>query len=527
MPAKYSYVIVGAGSAGCVLANRLTEDEHTTVLLLEAGPPDTLDAIHEPGQFQQTWGSEWAWQYYTEEEPRLLQGPESIKTGRKVFWPRGRTLGGSSSISSMIYLRGNRRDYDTWSYLGNEGWDYNRVLPYFKKSEDNSRGASRDHGAGGPMGVSDISAPNPVSRQFVKAAIEVGYPRGSDFNDGEQRGAGMYQVNVKDGRRVSGATAFLDPIRDKRKNLTIINYARTRRILFDGSKASGVEYELTRASPGTAEAATAENEVIVSCGSVDSPKLLMLSGIGPAGALQKHGIRVVQDLPGVGQNLHDHTIIGIGYRYADGKGSAPPAAGAVEGGLFVRTRAGLEAGPPDIQFHFSHWMLLDRAFLGSLNPTAGFSLVPTLVRPQSRGSIGIRSANVQDPPVIHANYLESDADLRALVEAVKIGQEILHASPFDGWRGVAVAPDKNVHSTRDIEQYIRRACAGLFHPVGTCKMGYDDMAVVDPQLRVHGVKNLRVVDASIMPTIVGGNTHAPTTMIGEKAADLIRNGPPR
>jgi len=373
------------------------------------------------------------------------------------------------------------------------------------------------------MAVSDISQPNPVSLQFVEAAVETGYARGVDFNDGEQIGAGLLQVNVRDGKRESAATAFLDPIKHTRKNLVIRNFARSRRLLIDRNRAHGVEFAVAApGSPERIENVTADREVIVSCGSVDSPKLLMLSGIGPADHLRSFGINVHCDLPGVGQNLRDHTIIALGYHYAPGKSSSPPAAGAVEGGLFIRTRAGLGDAPPDIQFHFSHWLLIDPSYLKTVEPDGGFSLIPTLVRPQSRGSITLRSADFTDPAVIRANYLQSRTDLEALTEALKIGREILNANPLDEWRGAEIVPGRDVRNDAELQQYIRTACAGLFHPTGTCKMGHDVMAVVDPELRVRGLDGLRVVDASVMPSITSGNTHAPTVMIAEYAADMIK-----
>jgi len=501
---QYDYVVIGAGSAGCVVANRLTEDSETTVLLLEAGNPDTKPEIHIPCDWPKLWGTEVDWAYFTEEEPHL--------NNRKIYCPRGKVLGGTSSINAMIYIRGNRHDFDHWEKLGNPGWSYQDLLPYFIKSENQQRGASQFHGVDRPLNVADLVAPSLVSQRFVEAAVATGYERNPNFNGATQEGAGIFQLTFQEGKRQSTAVAFLHPIL-QRPNLTTTTSALVTRLLFEGTRTIGVEYLHNE----TLHQAFVNQEVILSAGAFDSPKLLMLSGIGNAQDLHTLGISPVVDLPGVGQNLQDHLSVSVAYLATQDVQPAPTS-NIAEAGLFLHTENKLEAAP-NLQFHFGSilWVQPEFAREGS-----GFSIVPCLMHPQSRGSVSLRSSSPKDSPKIRMNYFQSEEDLQLLVEAIKISRTLATSGAFDEYLGEEVAPSSNLTSDEDIKAYIRQNCDSTYHPVGTCKMGTDPMAVVDPELRVHGVEGLRVVDASIMPTITTGNTNAPAIMIGEKAADLIK-----
>jgi choline dehydrogenase len=500
----YDYIVIGAGSAGCVVANRLTQDSDTTVLLLEAGNPDTKPEIHIPAQCLSLLGSSVDWAYFSEPEPYL--------NNRKIFCPRGKVLGGSSSINFMIYLRGNPHDYDHWQELGNPGWSYQDVLPYFKKSEHFSRGASEFHGLDGELSVSDLIAPAMVSQRFVDAAVALGYDHNPDANGMQQEGAGLYQLTIKDGKRHSAAAAFLVPIL-QRPNLTVTTGALVTRLLFKGTRTVGVEY----LHEGTLHQVRVNSEVILSAGAFDSPKLLMLSGIGDAQHLQAMGIPVVADLPGIGQNLQDHPVVSVAHEATQDLHVASTSSIA-EAGLFLHTEGNLDAAP-DLQFLFGPVVLVPPGYAHS---GLGFTSFVCLTHPQNMGSVSLRSPDPKDAPMIQMNYLQSEADVQKLVIGIKLLRNLFAASALDEFRGKEIAPGADKQSDAALVAYVRDACDTVYHPVGTCKMGTDPMAVVDPELRVYGIEGLRVVDASIMPTITTGNTNAPTIMIGEKAADLIK-----
>jgi choline dehydrogenase len=519
----YDYVIVGAGSAGCVLAARLSENPNHQVLLLEAGAKDKKLEIKIPAAFNKLFKSSYDWAYETE--------PEANLDGRTMYWPRGKTLGGSSSLNAMMYVRGNALDYDHWAELGNKGWSYGDVLPYFEQSERSERGTAPRRGTNGPLNIADLRDPNPTTVAFLDAAPQAGVPRSKDINGPHQEGVDFTQVTQKRGRRWSAADAYLKPAR-KRGNLTVVTGAQTLRILLDGARAVGVEYIVD----GKTQRATA-GDVIVSGGAINSPQLLMLSGIGPADHLAALGIPVVADLPGVGKNLQDHLAImdvvhskePVTLASAESlanlarfltRGRGMLTSNVAEACGFVRTRPELDA--PDLELIFAPVPFMDHGFAPPQGH--GITIGSVGVAPRSKGELTLRSADPTAAPRIEANYLSDPEgeDLRVLVEGSKIARRIFDAPAFARYAGEPLLPTSRPTSDEEIVEHIRRNAQTLYHPVGTCKMGIDGLAVVDPELRVHGVENLRVVDASVMPVIPRGHTHASTVMIAEKAVDLIR-----
>jgi choline dehydrogenase len=527
MSEQVEYIVVGAGSAGCVLANRLSADGRNKVLLLEAGPKDNYLWIHIPIGYGKTmFHKAYNWGFYTD--------PEANMKDRRIYWPRGRGLGGSSSINGLIFIRGQSDDYNHWAQLGNSGWDWNSVLPYFIKSEHNSRGASETHGGNGPLWSSDIVDKNELMEAIIRGAGELGVPRTNDFNGGDQEGVGYFQLFTHNGWRISSAVAYLKPAKG-RSNLRIETDAQATGLIMQGKRAVGVRY----VQNGVMKEARAAREVILSAGALQSPQLLQLSGIGPGSLLQEHGIDVVHDLPGVGRNLQDHLQFRLMFRVSKPittnddlrslasqariglqwlmKGTGPLGIGINQGGLFTRVLPGSTS--PDIQFHFST-LSADMAG-GKPHDWSGCTFSVCQLRPESRGVVEIKSTDPLEAPSMRPNYLAAETDRICAVESIKYARRLATTDALKDYIESEYKPGASVQSDDEILDFARGNGATIFHPSGTCKMGSDPMAVTDARLRVHGIDGLRVVDCSIMPTLVSGNTHAPVVMIAEKASDMI------
>ena len=527
---SFDFIVTGAGSAGCVLAARLSESGRHRVLLLEAGPPDTNPWIHIPLGFARTYvNPKVNWKFETAPQPQL--------NNRQLYLPRGKTLGGSSSINGMVYIRGNHRDYDEWRQRGCEGWDWDSVLPYFKKAENQTRGADEFHGVGGPLHVSDQPSTFELAEAALEACVQAGIPRNRDFNGAQQEGCGYYQTTTNNRRRWSTAKAYLEPAR-ARSTLVVRTGAHATKVLIENNRAVGVEYQ----SPSGRETARCRGEVIVSGGAYGSPQLLLLSGLGPAEHLQEMGVPVVRDMPSVGSNLHDHFNTNLNWRvskaitlndlerswpkkiaaaarYALFR-TGPMASNGIHSGVFTKSDPRLER--PDLQINIFEWSTLERSKdRVKPHPFPGFTLMPVHLRPDGRGTVRLGSPDPLAPPKVLFDYLRSEYDMQALLAGIALCRRIAGQQALKPYIVEEITPGPSVTAEKDLIAFIRESGVSNQHPTSSCTMGTGTNAVVDPRLRVHGVDGLRVADASIMPVVVGGNTNAPTIMIAEKAAAMI------
>ncbi|MGE0223749.1 MAG: GMC family oxidoreductase [Acetobacteraceae bacterium] len=527
---EFDYIVTGAGSAGCVVAARLSENGRHRVLLLEAGPPDTNPWIHIPLGFARTYvNPKVNWKFETAPQPQL--------NNRQLYLPRGKTLGGSSSINGMVYIRGNHGDYDEWRQRGCDGWDWDSVLPYFKKAENQTRGADDFHGVGGPLHVSDQPSRFELAEAALEACVQAGIPRNPDFNGKVQEGCGYYQTTTNNRRRWSTARAYLEPAK-QRSNLVIQTGAHATRVLIENNRAVGVEYQAAQGR----ETARCRGEVIVSGGAYGSPQLLLLSGLGPADHLQDMGIKVVRDMPAVGSNLHDHFNTNLNWRiskaitlndlerswprkiaaaaqYALFR-SGPMASNGIHAGVFTRSDPRLER--PDLQINIFEWSTLERSKdRVKPHPFPGFTLMPVHLRPDGRGTVRLNSPDPLAPPKVLFDYLRTEYDMQALLAAIALCRRIAGQPALQPYIVEEITPGARVTEEKDLIAFIRDSGVSNQHPTSSCAMGTGPNSVVDPRLRVHGIDGLRVVDASIMPVVVGGNTNAPTIMIGEKASAMI------
>jgi choline dehydrogenase-like flavoprotein len=500
----YDFVVVGLGSAGAVVANRLSEHADSRVLGLEAGGSEVPDNVAVPALWYTLLGSDIDWKYQSVPQPGL--------GGRQTFEPRGKLPGGSSNLYIMMHIRGHRADYDNWAYEGCPGWAYDDVLPYFQKLEDQEDDTNPTAGKGGPLHVANASLhdPNPTSAAFIEACVELGYPRTDDFNGPEMEGAGWHHVNIKGGVRQSTKVAYLDPVAD-RPNLTISTGAQATRLLFDGNRCTGVEY----VQGGEYRKATATREVIVCAGAIESPHLLLQSGIGDPEHLGEFGVAVVSGLRGVGENFHNHVLTGVIHEAL--QPLPPPKQNLSEAALFCRSDPGWVG--PDLQIAFVH-VPFD-IIVGQGHPNA-ISILPGVVRPMSRGWIRLASSDPLAPPAVNPNYLGAASDFERLVQGVELAEEIFATTAFSEWAGPRLLPDPSVQSSDALRDFVRQRADTYHHQAGSCRMGSDEYAVVDPQLRVYGIDGLRVADASVMPVVPSGNCNTGIVMIGERVADLVK-----